>query len=63
MLTPRDLRRMETLSQGRADDLKIDCGPIRIWLSRVTGLISVERRRAGRWETDQEDLEEVEDPR
>lgn len=63
MLTASDLEDLPTLCEGQADDLKIDCGPTRIWLSRVTGRISVERRIGGRWETTEEDLDEVEDPR
>ena len=36
MYTKRELRKMKTLSTGQADDLKIDTGETRIWLSRCT---------------------------
>ena len=33
-LTWRELDNMETLCEGQADDLKIDDGNFRVWLSR-----------------------------
>lgn len=56
--TADELRSMPTLAQGQADDLKIDDGTERIWLSRMTredgspfdAEITVERLIDGRWE-------------
>ena len=48
--TAKELEAKPTLSQGQADDLKIDEGDKRVWLSRVNeGEISVERRVDGKW--------------
>ena len=51
------LRRLPTLAQGQADDLKLEELGQRTWLSRCTrddgaccdAHVSVETRRAGRW--------------
>lgn len=45
-----ELEKMPTLAVGQADDLKVDTGKERIWLSRITGEISIERLTKGRWE-------------
>lgn len=50
-----DLRRLPTLHQGHASDLKIDTGTTRVWLSRMgladgeTQPVQVERLVDGRW--------------
>jgi hypothetical protein len=51
-------KRLPTLCTGQADDLKIDTGRMRVWLSRCSvedgepydNKITVERLRNGRWE-------------
>jgi hypothetical protein len=57
--TAKDLESMPTLSEGWADDLKIDTGALRVWLSRC-GLedgaefaagVTVEVLCKGRWNT------------
>jgi len=45
-----DIEHLPTLCQGQADDLKIDTGKLRVWLSRVDGSVSIEKRVNGRWE-------------
>lgn len=42
MLDKHTLRQMPTLCEAQADDLKVDTGTIRIWLSRIDESISVE---------------------
>ena len=57
--TARDLVDLPTLSVGQADNLKVDDGTERVWLSRcgkADGMpydnqITVERLRDGRWVT------------
>ena len=52
-----DLEAMPTLCVGQADDLKIDTGTRRVWLSRMTiedgmpydNQVSVEKLIDGRW--------------
>jgi hypothetical protein len=55
------LERLETISQGQADDLKIDAGVYRVWLSRMTvadgmeydNQVTIEtfNKESGAWET------------
>lgn len=53
--TMKDLERLPTLAVGQADDLKVDTGSIRVWLSRCgpedgeTQPIKVEKLDCGRW--------------
>ena len=57
--TAKDLEAMPTLSEGWADDLKIDTGAMRVWLSRCDlddgaeyrAGITVEILCNGRWNT------------
>lgn len=52
-----ELEDLPTLSEGQADDLKIDTGDVRIWLSRMTAedgepcdnKVTIEERRRGSW--------------
>jgi len=52
-----ELEALPVLSQGQADDLKIDTGVTRIWLSRCTvedgepcdNKVTIEELRSGRW--------------
>jgi hypothetical protein len=52
-----ELEAMPTLSQGQADDLKIDSGTVRIWLSRCgiedgepcDNKVTIEEYVDGRW--------------
>jgi len=52
-----ELEALPTLTQGQADDLKVDLGIIRIWLSRCTiedgepcnNKVTIEEYRAGSW--------------
>jgi hypothetical protein len=52
-----ELEAMPTLSQGQADDLKIDTGDQRVWLSRMTAedgepydnRVTIERFVDGSW--------------
>lgn len=50
-LTAKDLRRMPTIHHGHFDNLKIDTGPIRVWLSRpeAHGRVLYERLLNGKW--------------
>jgi hypothetical protein len=60
--TAAELRDLPTLSQGQADDLKVQDGKIRVWLSRMTvedGMpyddqITIEQLVNGRWITIEE---------
>lgn len=61
-LTADDIRDLPTLSVGQADDLKVDDGTTRVWLSRcgvADGMpyddaITIEKLIDGRWvQTDQ----------
>jgi len=55
--TARELRSFPTISSSQADDLKVDTGTERVWLSRMTvedgapynNQVTVEKLRAGRW--------------
>lgn len=57
-----EIEAMETIHQGQYDDLKIDTGTERVWLSRLTvedgmpynNQVTVERLVDGRWETAEE---------
>jgi hypothetical protein len=57
--TLADLKRLPTLSTGQADDLKIDDGNERVWLSRCTvedgepydNKVTIERIVEGCWQT------------
>lgn len=52
-----ELEALPTLSQGQADDLKIDTGGTRIWLSRCgvedgepcNNKVTIEELQRGRW--------------
>lgn len=44
-----ELEKLPTLCVGQADDLKIDTGTIRVWLSRVDESITVETYKGGCW--------------
>jgi hypothetical protein len=54
-----ELEKLPTLSVGQADDLKVDTGNIRIWLSRCgiadgapyKNQVTIEKLTDGRWET------------
>jgi hypothetical protein len=56
--TLRQLRAMKTISQGHMDNLKVDTGTTRVWLSRMTvedGMpynngVTVEKMKRGVWE-------------
>jgi hypothetical protein len=60
--TADELRSLPTLSVAQADNLKIDTGTERVWLSRCgvedgepyDDKITVERLRGGRWVTVEE---------
>lgn len=60
--TAAELERKRTLSTGQCDDLKIDTGKRRVWLSRCTRAdgepyndkVTVEKLVNGRWVTDEE---------
>ena len=55
--TLAELEALPTLSEGQADDLKVDSGTIRIWLSRCgvedgepcDNKVTIEEYRDGRW--------------
>jgi hypothetical protein len=55
--TLRELESLPTLSVGQADNLKVDSGRTRVWLSRCTvedgepfdNAVTVEELRDGRW--------------
>ena len=55
--TIEELEAMDTLSQGQADDLKIDYGTVRVWVSRMTKIdgeeykVQIERLKDGCWVT------------
>lgn len=56
------LSSLPTLAVGQADDLKIDDGQMRVWLSRMTvedgaptdGMVSIEWNIGGTWMTTEE---------
>jgi hypothetical protein len=60
--TADELRSLPTLSVAQADNLKIDTGTERVWLSRCgiedgepyDDKITIERLRGGRWVTIEE---------
>ena len=55
--TLAELEAMPTLSTGHTDDLKVDTGRTRVWLSRCTvadgepynNKVAIERLKGGRW--------------
>lgn len=55
--TAEQLEEMKTLHEGRYDNLKIDTGPMRVWLSRMTiedgmpynNKVTIEVFENGRW--------------
>lgn len=57
--TAEELEAMPTISQGWTDDLKIDTGNMRVWLSRLgvedgedfPNAVTVERFDGDRWDT------------
>lgn len=57
-----ELESLPTLSTGQADDLKVDTGKARVWLSRCgvedgepyANKVTVEKLRDGRWVTVEE---------
>lgn len=59
MYTLKELKKLPTLSIGQAEDLKIERGNTRVWLSRCkkedgepyTHKVTVERYINGRWVT------------
>jgi hypothetical protein len=53
----KSLDSLPTLATGQADDLKIDTGNRRVWVSRVDGSVSVERLKNGRWEIVDDDID------
>ena len=56
--TVKELQDRETISAGQTDNLKIDTGTVRVWLSRCgvedgnikDNLITIERLINGSWE-------------
>ena len=60
--TLKQLEELKTISQGQADDLKIEDGNTRVWLSRMTiedgmpynNMISIEKLQNGCWSTIEE---------
>lgn len=56
--TLKELKALPTLAVGQADDLKMDTGTVRVWLSRCTvedgepydNKVTVECLLNGRWE-------------
>ena len=57
--TAKELEKKPTLSTGQADDLKVDTGSTRVWLSRCgiedgepcEDKVTVEKLINGKWET------------
>jgi hypothetical protein len=57
--TADELREMPTISRSQADDLHVDDGKVRVWLSRVgiddgmpyDDMVTVEHLHYGRWIT------------
>jgi hypothetical protein len=57
-----EIERIPTIHQGQYDNLKVDTGRVRVWLSRLTvedgqpynNQVTVERLTDGRWETVEE---------
>ncbi len=57
--TLEELKAMNTLSQGHTDDLKLEDGSVRVWLSRMrvedgmpyNNQVTVERLINGVWQT------------
>jgi len=60
--TLKQLEGLETISQGQADDLKIEDGNTRVWLSRMTiedgmpynNQVAIEKLQDGCWSTIEE---------
>lgn len=60
--TLTELEALPTLSTSQADDLKIDDGQTRVWLSRTTvadgepydNKVTIERLVNGRWEIEEQ---------
>ena len=58
----KELQRLETISQGHTDDLKIKTADTKVWLSRMTAedgmpynnMVTVEKLIDGRWEAVEE---------
>lgn len=56
--TLAELEALETINSGQCDDLKVDTGTCRVWLSRCSvadgepyaNKVTVERLVSGRWE-------------
>ena len=53
------LEKMPTLCKGQADDLKIDIGTKRVWVSRVDGSVSVEELKDGKWVLSDDDCDDI----
>lgn len=59
MYTLKELKKLPTLSIGQAEDLKIERGNTRVWLSRCkvedgepyNNRVTVEQSNGGRWVT------------
>ena len=57
--TLKEIEAMETISSGHTDDLKVENGVTRVWLSRMTmadgmeydNQVTVERLENGKWST------------
>lgn len=62
MYTLKELKKLRTLAQEQASDLKIDTGTMRVWLARTTiedgepynNKVTVEQYINDRWEIVQE---------
>lgn len=53
MMTAEQLEELPTLYSAHTDDLKIEAETMRVWLCRVSSVISVEilDSKAGKWTT------------
>lgn len=47
--TPEELREMPDLCIAQCCTLKVDTGDMRVWLCRVSGGVTIERLKGGRW--------------
>ena len=62
MYTLKELEKLQTLSIGQAEDLKIETKAFRVWLSRCTkkdgepynNKVTIEQHLRGRWVTRKE---------